>query len=298
MSNFLSYTNYLSLEKKYSKHTVLAYTKDLVSFSDFCFDCFDGIDVDLCNYSHIRSWVVSLLEAGVVNRSVNRKLASLKSYYSFLLLVGEIDVNPLLKHKSLKVVKKLQIPFSVAEMDFVLASDYSDDSFEGIRNRFMVEMFYATGIRKAELISLRISDIDLNSRTIKVLGKRNKERVIPMSSSLLVGLESYMQAREALFVSVEIDNLFLTKKGTIIYNSLVYRVINSYFSIASTKLKKSPHVLRHTFATHLLNEGADLNSIKELLGHTSLAATQIYVHNSMAKLKDVYKNTHPRSKKT
>jgi len=298
MSQFSAYINYLSLEKKCSSHTVLAYTKDLESFSSFCLQEYDSGVISDCVYSQIRSWVVLLIDDGVSNRTVNRKIASLKSYYKFLLKVDEINVSPLAKHKALKVSKKVQIPFSIKEMESVLQDVGFENTFEGERDKLMIELFYATGIRKAELISLKVSDIDFNSKMIKVLGKRNKERIIPLTGVLVESLKLYLVHRKKIPTETEIDSLFLTKKGAKIYDSLVYRVINLYFSMASSKLKKSPHVLRHTFATHLLNEGADLNAVKELLGHTSLAATQVYVHNSMAKLKEVYAKSHPRNVKT
>jgi len=298
MSQFSAYVDYLSLEKKYSSHTVLAYTRDLESFSDFCLQEYDSGLIKDCVYSQIRSWIVSLLGDGVSNRTVNRKVASLKSYYKFLLKVEGVKVSPLMKHKALKVSKKVQVPFSVKEMEEVLRGAGFDNTFEGERNRLMIELFYATGVRRAELIGLKVSDVDLKSKTIKVLGKRNKERIIPLTAVLVKGVGVYLEKRKRLVVEGEIDSLFLTKRGAKIYDSLVYRVINLYFSRASSKLKKSPHVLRHTFATHLLNEGADLNAVKELLGHTSLAATQVYVHNSMAKLKEVYSKSHPRNNKT
>jgi len=298
MPQFLAYVNYLSLEKKCSPHTVLAYTKDLESFSNFCLREYDSDLIGGCVYSQIRSWIVLLMDEGVSNRTVNRKVASLKSYYKFLLKVEEIKVSPLIKHKALKVSKKIQIPFSVKEMELVLQDVGFEGTFEGERDRLMIELFYATGIRKAELIGLKTFDVDLKSKTIKVLGKRNKERIVPLTSVLVDGIAGYLQKRKGLVAEGEIDSLFLTKRGAKIYDSLVYRVINLYFSRASSKLKKSPHVLRHTFATHLLNEGADLNAVKELLGHTSLAATQVYVHNSMAKLKEVYSKAHPRNNKT
>ncbi len=298
MSQFLVYVNYLSLEKKYSPHTVTAYTKDLQVFSDFCSTTYDSHLIQDCNYSQIRSWIVRLLENGVGNRTVNRKVASLKSYYKFLLKTGHIQVSPLLKHKALKVSKKVQVPFSGKEMSDVLSQLEFEDTFEGKRDRLMIELFYATGMRKAELIGLKVSDIDLNSGTVKVLGKRNKERIIPLIASLEDRILDYLDVREGVVVDDGVLNLFLTSKGAKVYDSLVYRIINLYFSMASSKLKKSPHVLRHTFATHLLNEGADLNAVKELLGHTSLAATQVYVHNSVSKLKEVYQNSHPRNNKT
>jgi len=298
MSQFSAYVNYLSLEKKCSSHTVLAYTRDLESFSSFCLQEYDSGIIKDCVYPQIRNWIVVLLEGKVSNRTVNRKVASLKSYYRFLLKVELIEFSPLVKHKALKVSKKVQIPFSVNEMEKVLGEVEFEDSYEGERDRFMIELFYATGIRKAELIGLVLKDVDLGAKTIKVLGKRNKERIIPLTSALVENLKRYLKERKRLTIETETDSLFLTKRGAKIYDSLVYRVINLYFSRASSKLKKSPHVLRHTFATHLLNEGADLNAVKELLGHTSLAATQIYVHNSMAKLKEVYSKSHPRNVKT
>jgi len=298
MSQFSNYVNYLSLEKKYSPHTVLAYTKDLESFAGYCLNEYESEKIKDCVYPQIRNWIVLLLEEKVSNRTVNRKIASLKSYYKFLLKTEQIEVSPLVKHKALKVSKKVQIPFSVNEMDKVLEEVEFEDSYEGKRDKFMIELFYATGIRKAELIGLSLEDLDLGAKTIKVLGKRNKERIIPLATTLVENAKEYLKERNSLSVESEIDSLFLTKRGVKIYDSLVYRVINVYFSKASSKLKKSPHVLRHTFATHLLNEGADLNAVKELLGHTSLAATQIYVHNSMAKLKEVYSKSHPRNAKT
>ena len=298
MSQFSAYINYLSLEKKCSPHTVTAYIKDLEAFADFCFNRYESDLIKNCNYSQIRSWIVQLLEKGIGNRTVNRKVASLKSYYKFLLRTEQISVSPLLKHKALKVAKKVQVPFSMAEMEKVLCQMEFENTFEGMRNRLMIELFYATGMRKAELIALSVSDIDLQKNTLKVLGKRNKERIMPIVVTLNKQIKAYIELRKTIVVDDGVQNLFLTKKGSKLYNSLVYRVINLYFSEASSKLKKSPHVLRHTFATHLLNEGADLNAVKELLGHTSLAATQVYVHNSMAKLKEVYQNSHPRQTKT
>ncbi len=297
MSYFSSYTDYLLLEKSYSVHTVKAYVNDLNSFLDFCFSEFKLTQIDTCIYSHIRTWIVSLLESGCSNRSVNRKISSLKSYYKFLLITGEIDVSPLLKHKSLKVNSKIQVPFSLPEITSVLDDFDFGDSFEGVRDSLIIEMFYGTGIRKAELIGLKISDIDLKQKIIKVFGKRKKERIIPLSDVLVGKLNFYILLRNSKFGGAELDYLFLTKRGFKIYDSLVYRVINLYFSTVSVKLKKSPHVLRHTFATHLIDNGADLNSVKELLGHTSLAATQVYVHNSLAKLKEVYGGSHPRNQK-
>jgi integrase/recombinase XerC len=249
------------------------------------------------NYSVIRSWIVSLVEQGVSNRTINRKVSSLRSYYKFLLKTKQIEVHPLAKHKALKTSKKLQVPFSEKEIDDVIQLLSEEKGFEGLRNRLMVELFYATGMRRAELVNLKRSQVSLTSKTIKVLGKRNKERVIPLLPSVAETIAAYLKEREQLPVVVDESYLLLSKNGVKIYETLVYRVINSYFSKASEKVKRSPHILRHSFATHLLNDGADLNAVKELLGHASLASTQVYTHTSMAQLKQVYKNSHPRNSK-
>ncbi len=296
MEQFATYIEYLTLEKNYSKHTVLAYQKDLEAFAVFCKKENDILYIKECNYAAIRNWIVYLLDLGVANKTINRKIASLKSYYKFLLKTEQIKVSPLLKHKALKTAKKIQVPFSEKEMSEVLKGFNFENTFQGKRDQLIIELFYATGIRKAELINLKISDVAVDQKTIKVLGKRNKERIIPVSSKLLKTIKEYLSYRREVSVKKETEELFITQKGVKIYNSFVYRIINSYFSRASSKVKKSPHVLRHTFATHLLNEGADLNAVKELLGHTSLAATQVYTHNSIAKLKKAHQNAHPRNK--
>ncbi len=297
MSYFTAYTDYLALEKGYSNHTVRAYIKDLDSFLCFCNSEFGMTDIHDCLYSHIRMWIVSLLESGCSNRTVNRKIASLKSYYKYLSVIGDIKASPLLKHNSLKVSSKIQIPFSLIEVENALAESNFDNTFEGIRDSLIIEMFYATGMRKSELIGVTLPDLDMSLKTIRIVGKGNKERFIPLTDVLIFKIERYLLVRSVSFEFIESNYFFLTKRGGKLYNSLVYRIINLYFGNVSTKLKKSPHVLRHTFATHLIDKGADLNSVKELLGHASIAATQIYVHNSMAKLKDVYGGAHPRNLK-
>jgi len=290
---------YLSLEKKYSPHTVLAYQKDVESFFTYIstkFDCENSKEV---HYAMIRSWVVSLVDAGIKNKSINRKVSSLKAYYKFLLKTGQISENPLAKHKALKVPKTLQVPFSEKEINVVL--DILDaelsENIESTRNKAIVELFYTTGMRKSELIHLKVSDLDFQKQIIKVLGKRNKERYIPLLPSICKTLNQYLIYRQGVTNSESNNFLFLTKEGVKVSQTFVYRIINNYFSRASSKQKKSPHILRHSFATHLLNEGADLNAVKELLGHSSLASTQVYTHNSIAELKKVYENTHPRNRK-
>lgn len=296
MAHIQEFINYLSLEKNYSEHTVNAYMKDVLAFQEFN-NSIEKTNIDLLPYSFIRNWLVYLSSSGVSNRSINRKIASLKSYYKFLLKIEVIKVSPLTKHKALKVDKKVQIPFSIQEMNKLLEEFTFSNDFEGVRNQFIIELLYATGVRKAELINLKLSDISVNQATIKVLGKRNKERIIPLTDKVIVRFKEYLDRRSKLPEMVDAEFVFLTKRGMKIYDTLVYRIINLYFSMVSSKFKKSPHVVRHTFATHLLNEGADLNAVKELLGHTSLAATQVYTHNSMAKLKEVYGNSHPRNQK-
>jgi len=293
--SFKAFTDYLQLEKKYSPHTVTAYLKDLQDFHKFASNEYQYEDIVDVNYAIVRSWIVSLVDSGISNRTVNRKISSLKTYYKFLLKTGQIEITPLAKHKALKTSKKIQVPFSEVEIDNVMEMLDAQDSFEGVRDRLIVELFYSTGIRRAELINIKLNDISFAQKTIKVLGKRNKERIIPLLSSVLKTIEEYLLFRRELQNIQDIEFLFLTPKGVKIYETLVYRIINSYFSKASEKVKKSPHILRHSFATHLLNEGADINAVKELLGHSSLASTQVYTQNSIAKLKEVYKNSHPRN---
>ena len=214
-----------------------------------------------------------------------------------MLKTKQIDVSPLLKHKSLKTPKKIQIPFSEKELDNVLDILKYENDFEGIRNKLIIDLFYTTGIRRTELIHLKISNIDFSNQTLKVLGKRNKERILPILPIISQQLNIYLTERAYLQQIKDNEYFFLTSKGIKLNDSLVYRLINHYFSNVSEKVKKSPHILRHTFATHLLNNGADLNSVKELLGHSSLASTQVYTHNSLAELRKIYGNAHPRSRK-
>jgi integrase/recombinase XerC len=294
---FSDFTNYLSLEKNYSKHTVMAYVKDLQSFAEFASDGYEISSLKEVPYAIIRSWIVSLVNDGISNRSINRKVSSLKSYYKFLMKTKQIELSPLAKHKALKTSTKIQVPFSEKEIDDVLELLKEAEGFEGIRNKLIVELFYSTGMRRAELVNLKFHDVSLTQRTLKVLGKRNKERIIPLLPSVVTTITDYISARNSLETIEDKDYLLLSKNGVKIYETLVYRIINSYFSLASEKVKKSPHILRHSFATHLLNEGASLNAVKELLGHSSLASTQVYTHNSIAQLKEVYRNSHPRNTK-
>ncbi|NNC49203.1 MAG: tyrosine-type recombinase/integrase [Flaviramulus sp.] len=294
---FQSFKDYLFLEKNYSVLTVNAYQNDLEDFLKFVTNEYETSSINKVNYSQIRSWIVSLVEAGLSNRSINRKISALNTYYKFLLKIGEIKLNPLAKHRALKTSKKIQVPFSQSEIEMVLDDLNFGEDFESIRNKLIIELFYSTGIRRIELVQLRINSIDLDSKKLKVIGKRNKERIVPLLKSVAQTTIKYLAIRSKLECISDSDSLFLTKKGVKIYETLVYRIINDYFSLASSKVKRSPHILRHSFATHLLNQGADLNAVKELLGHSSLAATQVYTHNSIAELKKVHIGAHPRSKK-
>jgi integrase/recombinase XerC len=292
-----AFRNYLQLEKKYSPHTVNAYLNDVSYFEVYNKECFEQDTVDKVNYSQIRSWIVALVDDGASNSTVNRKIASLKAFYKFLLKTKQIQVNPLLKHKALKTEKKLQIPFSEKELTDALSQNSDAEGFQEVRDRLIVELFYTAGIRRAELINLKLSNVNFGVGTIKVLGKRDKERILPVLPVVIDQLLLYAKERSLLDVIVDEEYLFVTKKGLKLSDSFVYRLINSYFSTVSEKVKKSPHILRHTFATHLLNNGADLNSVKELLGHSSLASTQVYTHSSLFELKKVYQEAHPRNKK-
>jgi integrase/recombinase XerC len=295
--NLEAYKDYLSKEKNYSPLTIKAYLRDINSFSNYLLNSHQQTSLESVSYSLIRSWIVYLVENNNSNASINRKVSALKSYYRFLLKIKVVHQNPLLKHKSLKMAKKVQIPFSEKELNDVFSLNHFNSDFEGVRNRLIVELFYATGIRRAELINLKSSNLDFSNKTIKVLGKRNKERIIPLLVCTLELLTRYMGEKKKLFLKEENDLLILSKKGNKISESFVYRLINDYFSTVSQKIKKSPHVLRHSFATHLLNNGADLNSVKELLGHSSLSSTQIYTHSSLSELQKTYKDAHPRNKK-
>jgi len=297
MNKLKSFLEYLQLEKNYSQHTVTAYGNDLLFFQEFLKNNFDQELLENVNYSMIRSWIVSMVDAGVSNSSINRKISSLKAFYKFLLKTKQIETSPLLKHKSLKTPKKLQIPFSENELEMVLNNLKFPEGYEGIRDKLIIDLFYTTGVRRIELINLKMQNVDLQNATLKVLGKRNKERILPIVPILANQIKVYLSERAKLEVVTDSDYFFLLLKGVKLNDSFVYRLINYYFSHVSEKVKKSPHILRHTFATHLLNNGADLNSVKELLGHASLASTQVYTHSSLSELKKIYGQAHPRNKK-
>lgn len=289
------FLKYLQFEKRFSINTVKSYNNDLNQFTEFIENSFNVFKPEDSDEKMIRSWIVSLMEKDFSSLSVNRKISTLKTFYKFLLREGYIRVNPMDKVVSPKITKK--IPLFVEEKQIaILLDDFSfGNDFSGIRNRTIIEMFYNTGIRLSELIGIKNNDVDLYNNTIKVLGKRQKERIIPIHSSFAKSLKQYVEFKNKEFNIFENDYFFITDKGKQLYEKFVYRVVNKYLKIVTTIEKKSPHILRHTFATHMLNHGADLNAIKELLGHANLSATQVYTHNTFEKLKTIYKQAHPRA---
>ena len=290
-----SFLKYLQFEKRFSSNTVLAYQTDLRQFEDFLSSTFPEYKTESSDYGVIRAWIVQLVESEIDNLSINRKIACLRSYYKFLMRQEYIEKDPMMKIKVLKTKKKL--PHFVKENDMVKLLDHAqfENSHEGWRDRLIIELFYGTGIRLSELIDLKESKLNLRERTIKVLGKRNKERVIPFGESLVSMIETYRSVRNSEVDVKNHGNLFVTDSGERCYPMMVYRIVKKYLSLFSSIEKKSPHVLRHSYATHLLDKGAEINAVKDLLGHSSLAATQVYTHNSMEKLKKVFEQAHPKA---
>jgi len=292
--NIQPFIDYIKQEKRYSAHTILSYSKDLEQFQVFCHLQYQLQDIDLVTYQHIRSWVVHLMNEEITPKSVNRKISTLRSYYRFLLKRQIIQTNPVYGVQGPKVPKRNPVFVPESQMNTLFDQLKFPDTFEGIRDKMIIELFYFTGMRKAELIGLKINDIDFYQGTIKVLGKRNKERLIPAIPVLMNVIKEYLALREKQEESKTSQVLFMNKKGEALSPRQVYMIVNKYLQSVTTIDKKSPHVLRHTFATHMLNHGADINGIKEILGHSSLAATQVYTHNSFEKLKGIHKKAHPK----
>lgn len=288
-----SFVGYIKYEKRYSDHTVNAYFRDISQFVLFLSTSFSDVTPINATFRHVRSWVVSLIEDTNEARSVNRKLSALNSFYKYLLREKIVNFNPTEKIVPPKNKKRLPVFVEEKQMFDLLKEVDFGEGFKGDRDKLIIALFYSTGIRLSELISLKISDVDLHNNTIKVLGKRNKERIIPFGLQLKADIDRYIIYRTQIGESDQ--NLFISEKGKKLYSKLIYRIVNHYIGIVATLDKKSPHILRHTFATHLLNNGADLNAIKELLGHANLAATQVYTHNSFEKLRNIYKKAHPRA---
>ena len=289
------FLKYISFEKRYSKHTVISYQSDLAQFTFYISEQFKLDDLNSVTQIMVRSWVLSLMDSGTSPRTVNRKIASLRSYYKFLIKRSEIEKDPTTKIRLLKTKKDL--PSFADEKELVNLLDRFEftNDFEGLRQRLIIELLYGTGIRLSELIGIKDSDINHHQSMLKVLGKRNKERIIPIASPLLSLIVQYKNQKNLVFGCNPNAPLLVNNKGDKAYPMLVYRIVNSFLTMVSSTEKKSPHALRHTFATHLLNKGADLNAVKDLLGHSSLAATQIYTHNSLEKLKSVFDQAHPKA---
>ena len=290
------FIDYLQIEKNYSSNTLSAYKKDLIEFKNFINENFDKYPIEHAEYKAIRLWIVELVNKNLSNRSINRKVSSLKSFYKFLVKTDTIGSSPLLAHSPLKQSKKIQVPFSKEEINSLLDSDSFKNDFRGVLQKTIITFFYFTGVRRIELINIKESDINMDSSTIRIMGKRSKERIIPMLPKLKKSIIDYLNLRSQEFNRQTLKYLFVSKSGSQLSEKYVYRTVNEYFKLVSPKVKKAPHVLRHSFATHLINEGADINSVKELLGHSSLSATQVYSHTSMERIKEVFKNSHPRAK--
>ncbi len=289
-----SFISYIRHEKRYSDHTIISYKTDLLQFADFLFQTYEEKSLASVNHNMARSWVVALIEANINPKSVNRKIASLKAFYKFLLRGKKVDKNPTLKIKAPKVKKSLPVFVSESGITELLDQFEYPDGFTGIRDKLVIELLYGTGIRLSELLNLKEQQIDILNGTIKVKGKGNKERIIPLNSSLIHLIKDYQSIKTNEFNN-NLAWLIVSDKGSKSYPMLIYRIVKKYLNLVTTDEKKSPHVLRHTFATHLLNKGADLNAIKDLLGHSSLAATQVYTHNSMEKLKSIFEQAHPKA---
>lgn len=292
--NIESFINYLTFEKRYSKHTVNSYRTDLVQFHTYLTMQYELLEITTASHIHIRSWIVKMVQEGISNRSVNRKISTLKSFFKYQKRKGLITTNPMQKIISPKQSKRLPSFVQEKHIDKLLDDVVQPDGFPGIRDLLMLELLYQTGVRRSELINLKESDFNRANSTLKVFGKGQKERLIPISSQLIVLLDKYIALRSEEFEDSEFSLLLVTDKGKPMYPKFVYNKVKAYLSAVTTLSQRSPHVLRHSFATHLSNAGAELNAIKSLLGHSSLAATQVYMHNTIEKLKKAHKTAHPK----
>ncbi|GGD41761.1 tyrosine recombinase XerC [Emticicia aquatilis] len=292
VSYFLQHIKY---EKRLSHHTVTAYEGDLKQFSAFLLYQYEFKEPEKADFQMIRSWIVALVDEKIENRSINRKIATLRTFYNFLLRHKAIITDPMLKIKALKTDKTLPKYVEEKPMENLLDDIEFSDDFSGLRDKLVLELLYGTGMRLAELIGLKITDLNLYNNTLVVLGKRNKQRIIPVNKSLVEAIKKYLTLRTDIIDDTTNTYLIVTDSGTQAYPMFIQRLVKKYLSLVTSLEQRSPHVLRHTFATHLLNRGADLNAIKDLLGHTSLAATQVYTHNSIEKLKKVFKQAHPKA---
>jgi len=294
MLNSELFLNHLKYERRYSQNTLTAYENDLDQFVLFGKKLVEDFCVEEVDYHLIRQWIVSLMDNGISAKSVNRKISTLKTFFKFLMREGVIEKNPTDKVAIPKMGKKLPVFVQEKEMNRLLDGRFFTEDFEGCRDKAVVSLFYGTGIRLSELVGIRFPDLNLIEKMVKVNGKRDKQRLVPFPLEISGVLNDYIKLRNELFPAAE-NFLFLTGNGEPVYNKLIYRIVKKQLSLVTTVEKKSPHILRHSYATHLLNRGADLNAIKELLGHANLAATQIYTHTTFEQLKKVYKQAHPRA---
>ena len=289
-----SFLNFIAFEKRYSKHTLESYQNDLKQFSDFLAEN-ESNEITLASHNDIRSWMVSMMEQKITARSVNRKISALKSFYKFLLKKGEIKKNPVSKVQTPKTSKRLPAFVESTGIDKLMNQIEFPEGYKGLRDKLMLELFYGTGMRRTELINLRETDFDTYNSQLKVLGKGNKERIIPIHPQLRTTIKDFIASKKTLMEQQQENFLLVDDKGRKMSPSFVYGNVKNYLNLVTTIHKRSPHILRHTFATHLMNNGADINAVKELLGHSSLAATQVYTHNTIEKLKEVYKQAHPKA---
>jgi integrase/recombinase XerC len=291
-----SFLNYLEFEKRASRHTVLAYRKDLEQFSEFCSLSFEKEDISTADHPEIRAWIIDLVDQGLTATSVNRKIATLRSFYKFLMRSGEIIKDPTYKLRALKTPKRLPEFVQEDAIDKVLDELQFKPDFDGQRDKMVMEFLYLTGVRLSELLELKWKDIDLAEDSVKVLGKRKKERIIPITTGLKKNIVSYKKVFQETFSNLQESDYFIViNNREQAYPMKIYRIVRGHLDLFAQTTKRSPHLLRHTFATHLLNKGADLNAVKDLLGHANLAATQVYTHNSMEKLKAVFEQAHPKA---
>lgn len=297
MVDFQDFINYLKYEKRVSENTSIAYKRDLDQFFLYVEEKLEIHNLTEIKSSDIRTWIITLLEDDThTARTINRKISALKSFYRYEQKMGVVQNNPMLVIQSPKFSQKLPEYVDQKDMEHLFSEDLFPDDFEGWRDRVILELFYATGIRLSELLNIRKLDIDFHNYSIKVLGKRNKERIIPLGNRMINLLTTYLEYyQKKILTNQENYYIFVAADGKKLYPKAIYRIVRKYLDMVTTISKRSPHVIRHTFATHLLNNGADLNAIKEILGHSSLAATQIYTHNSMEQLKSIYKQAHPRA---
>ncbi len=289
------FLTYLQHEKRYSPHTIQAYRIDLLQFSDFLLTTFE-LEFKDAAYIHVRDFMVWLMDHGNSENSVGRKLSTLRSFYKYLIREQIVRVSPMSFARAPKVPKRLPVFVDDQKLDQLLDSkEFFDESFPSVRDKLVIETLFGTGIRLAELLSIKESDIDFYETSIRILGKRNKERVVPVSQSLMSQIKAYIDLKSLQNFNNKTGVLFVTNTGAVAYRTLIYKIVHRYLTYISTQEKRSPHVLRHSYATSLLNRGADLNAIKELLGHSSLAATQVYTHNSIERIKSIYKQAHPKA---